>query len=281
MCPLPQKAYSPAWKGLMRAFPFMRRLAYQYYYQTLVHTFSAATVGNKPLQKLLAWICRRNLEKNVPDAALRQRLTPDYDATCKRLIFCSDFYPAISSAHAHLVTDAIERIEPGGVRTADGALHELDVLVYATGFDAAAFILPTEVIGEDGANLEQQWEGSPRAHRAVSMPGFPNVWMLEGPTGPIGNLSLILISEHQVDYIISMLNRMRDDGLRAIAPKQSAFEDYNAAMAEAIKGTTWVTGGCTSWYFDKSGQPNLYPWFPVRYLKDMHNPDFTEYHLVK
>lgn len=281
MCPLPQKAYSPGWQRLMRALPFMPRLTYNYYYKLLVNTFSAATVGNRPMQKLMAWICRRHLEKNVPDPTLRQQLTPDYDATCKRLIFCSDFYPAICSDHAHLVTDAIQCIEPGGVRTQDGQLHELDVLVYATGFDAAAFILPTEVVGENGVNLAQQWDGSPRAHRAVSMPGFPNFWMLEGPTGPIGNLSLIAISEHQVDYIISMLDQMRAQGLSAIAPKQAAFDEYNAAMGEAIKDTTWATGGCTSWYFDKSGKPNLYPWFPVRYLEAMHNPDFSEYDLIK
>jgi len=281
MCPLPQKAYSPRWQRIMKMLPFMPWLSYQYYYQLLVHTFSTATVGNKPMQKFLAWVCRRNLEKNVPDEALREKLRPDYDATCKRLIFCSDFYPAISSDHAHLVTEPIDAIEAQGVRTTDGELHNLDVIVYATGFDAAAFILPTEVVGENGANLEQQWDGSPRAHRAVSMPGFPNFWMLEGPTGPIGNLSLIAISEHQVDYIISMLDKMRKEGLQAIAPKEEAYSEYNTAMGEAIKDTMWVTGGCTSWYFDKSGQPNLYPWFPVRYLKDMHNPDFNEYRLMK
>lgn len=281
MSPLPQKQYSKGWKWLMNALPFMPLLTYHYYYQFLVRTFSAATVGNKTMQRLLAWVCRKNLEDNVADPVLREQLTPDYDATCKRLIFCSDFYPAISSDNARLVTDEIASIEPDGVRTGDGKLHTLDVLVYATGFDAAAFILPTQVIGENGADLEEQWDGSPRAHRAVSVPGFPNFWMLEGPTGPIGNLSLIAISEHQVDYVISMLDRMRSDHLQAITPRQSAYETYNAAMAEAIQDTTWVTGGCTSWYFDKSGKPNLYPWFPVRYLKDMHNPDFEEYELIK
>lgn len=105
--------------------------------------------------------------------------------------------------------------------------------------------------------------------------------MLEGPTGPVGNLSLISISEHQVDYVIRMLDRMKSDGLAAIAARQSACDDYNAAMGEAIKNTSWVTGGCDSWYIDKTGTPNLYPWLPVRYLKEMHHPDYSEYHLVK
>jgi cation diffusion facilitator CzcD-associated flavoprotein CzcO len=216
----------------------------------------------------------------VPDPVLRASLTPDYDATCKRLILCSDFYPAISRPNAHLVTEGIRRVEPGGVRTTDGRLHELDVLVLATGFNAAAFILPTRVTGAGGVDLERRWAGSPRALRAVALPDFPNFWMLEGPTGPVGNLSLITISEHQVDYIISMLDRMKANGLSAIAARQSAFDNYNNAMGEAIKRTTWYTGGCDSWYIDKSGVPNLYPWDPARYLKEMHRPDFSEYHLI-
>ena len=179
------------------------------------------------------------------------------------------------------MTDAIANIEPNGVRTVDGKLRELDALVLATGFNATAFILPTRVTGENGVDLEHSWDGAPRAHRAVAMPGFPNFWMLEGPTGPVGNLSLIAISEHQTDYIISMLDRMKADGLAAIAASQSAYDEYNAAMREAIKSTTWVTGGCKSWYIDKSGVPNLYPWLPVRYLKEMHNPVYTEYRLIK
>tara|TARA_R110000823_G_scaffold132777_8_gene261314 strand:- start:3989 stop:5467 length:1479 start_codon:yes stop_codon:yes gene_type:complete len=281
MSPLPQKAYSGRWNRLLARFPVLQRLAYHYYFQLLLRTFSAGTVGNRLMQRWISWLCRRHLERSVTDEALRRKLTPDYQAACKRLIFCSDFYPAISRANAHLITEHISGIEPGGVRTADGELHELDVLVLATGFDPTAFILPTRVVGENGVELGTAWDGSPRAHRAVAMPGFPNFWMIEGPTGPIGNLSLITISECQIDYIIAMLERMREDGLAAIAAKQEAFNRYNEAMSTAITDTVWWTGGCDSWYFDKSGKPNLYPWKPTRYLKDMQQPVFAEYELIK
>ena len=281
LSPLPQKAYSNGWNKFLAMFPIMQRVAYQFYYQLMVRTFSAATVGNKFMQRWMSQICLKHLADSVPDPVLRAKLTPDFDATCKRMIFCSDYYPALSRPHAQLITEAITKIEPMGVRTKDGKLHELDALVLATGFNPTAFILPTRVTGENGADLEQCWDGAPRAHRAVAMPGFPNFWMLEGPTGPVGNLSLIAISEHQVDYIISMLDCMKADGLAAIAPKQSAYEEYNAAMGVAIKTTTWVTGGCKSWYIDKSGVPNLYPWFPLRYLKEMHNPVYSEYRLIE
>jgi cation diffusion facilitator CzcD-associated flavoprotein CzcO len=281
LAPLPQKKYSSAWNGLMKYLPFMQRLAFHFYFQTILRTFGSATVGSKFMQKRVSKLCRKNLEDNVPDPELRARLTPDYQAACKRLIFCSDFYPAISRKNAHLITASITRVTENGIETADGKVHELDTLVLATGFNPAAFILPTHVTGENGVDLAQRWDGSPRAHRAVAVPGFPNFWLLEGPTGPVGNLSLITISEYQVDYVISMLDRMKNDGLSTIAAKDKACSDYNNAMSEAVTQTVWVTGGCNSWYMDKSGSPNLYPWIPSRYLKEMHNPDYSEYHLIK
>lgn len=281
MVSLPQKRYSEGWKRLLRMFPVLQRLSYAYYRELLIRTFAAATVGNKRMQEWISRACRRNLEENVPDPSLRARLTPSYQAACKRLIFCSTYYPAISRPNAELVTDRIVRINPQGVETDDGKVHELDVLVLATGFDAAAFILPTKVTGENGRDLEEFWDRAPRAHRAVAVPGFPNFWMLEGPTGPVGNLSLISITEHQVDYIVSMLDRMKAEGLEAVAVREESFRDYNDRMRKALPGTVWVTGGCTSWYMDKTGMPNLYPWPPRQYLEEMHAPDFSEFRLMR
>lgn len=279
--PLPQKAYGKRWKALLRRFPALNTAVYWGVAASIEQTFVKATLGNKALLRYVDWACRRNLEKNVPDPELRRKLTPDYAAACKRLIFCSTFYPAISRDNAELVTDGIDRIEETGVRTSDGRLHELDVLVLATGFKVSNFILPTRVIGEDGRELGTQWDGSPRAHRATSIPGFPNFWMLEGPTGPIGNISLIMVSERQVDYLIRCFDKMKQDGLAAMAPKESAFKAYNAAMTEAVKRTVWVTGGCQSWYLDKEGIPNIYPWTPAQYRREMRNPDFSEFRLIK
>ncbi|MDX1497170.1 MAG: NAD(P)/FAD-dependent oxidoreductase [Salinisphaeraceae bacterium] len=279
--PLPQKEYGKKWKALLRRAPVMNKLAYWGMAQTIEQTFVRATLGNEFMLRYVAKACERNLEENVPDPELRAKLTPDYRAACKRLIFCSTFYPAMSRDNADLVTEGIERVEAKGVRTKDGQLHELDVLVLATGFKAANFILPTKVIGENGVELGSQWDGAPRAHRAVSIPRFPNLWMLEGPTGPVGNISLIMISEYQVDYLISALNKMKQDGLAAMAPKQSAFEAYNQSMAKAITRTIWYTGGCSSWYLDSQGVPNLYPWSPARYRREMRNPDFSEFRLIR
>ena len=95
----------------------------------------------------------------------------------------------------HLVTEAIDHVEPRGVVTADGTLHELDLLVLATGFDAHAYVRPMEIVGESGLTLDEAWADGPHAYRSVAVPGFPNLFMLMGPHSPIGNQSLVIIAE--------------------------------------------------------------------------------------
>jgi cation diffusion facilitator CzcD-associated flavoprotein CzcO len=277
VAPLPQRAYSKFEKTMMRLLPFIPRLLYWLNYGMFKLVFGPATTGNKRAQEKISQICHTHLEENVKDPELRAKLTPNYQAACKRLIFASDFYPAMTQEHTNLITERISQIEAKGIRTADGKLHELDILILATGFDSSAFILPTKVTGENGSDLAEFWGRAPRAHRGVALPNFPNFWMLEGPTSPIGNLSLIMISEHQIDYIISMLDLMGKKGLTSLAPNRQAYDDYNNAMRERVKDTVWVTGGCDSWYIDESGLPNLYPFPPQQYLRDMHDPHENEY----
>ncbi len=226
----------------------------------------------------IQWIedqCRTNLEQTVRDPALREALRPDYRAACKRLVISPDFYDAIQLPNAELVTAGIERVEPGGVRTRDGELHELDVLVLATGFHADAFMRPMGVIGVDGLDLEQVWAERPSAYLSISIPGFPNLFMLNGPNGPVGNFSLIEVAELQFGYILGLLDRLRD-GARSIAPTEQATEELEAARVEAARGTVWVTG-CSSWYLDDRGIPATWPWSFDRFREEMRAPRLDAY----
>ena len=278
IAPLFQRKYAGWQKFFMRAIPFLPTFTYWLNYFIFKHTFAPATNGQSMFwQKTISKLCYKHLESKVSDPELRAKLTPDFTPMCKRLIFASDYFPALQRDNCRLITDGIERIDGDSVVTKDGTRHALDVLILATGFDTSAFILPTSVHGEGGKDLADFWGRAPRAHRGVTLPGFPNFWMVEGPTSPIGNLSLIMISEHQVDYIISMLDKMRQTKLHGLAPKQAAYEEYNNGLAKAAEGTVWVTGGCDSWYIDASGLPNLYSHAPHEYLRDMHGLDLEEY----
>lgn len=150
-------------------------------------TFAAAIIdADSDGMAMIERMCNENLE-TVRDPVLRDRLRPTYRAGCKRLVVCPDFYEAIQEPTAELVTETIEQVEPAGVRTADGVLHELDVLVLATGFRADAFMRPMAVTGRGGVTLADAWSPRPNAYLSITMPDFPNFFMLNGPNGPVGN----------------------------------------------------------------------------------------------
>jgi cation diffusion facilitator CzcD-associated flavoprotein CzcO len=183
----------------------------------------------------------------------------------------SGFYRAMQRDNVDLVTEGIDHIESRGIVTADGVLHEVDVIALATGFDAHAFMRPTQLTGRDGVTLDEAWADGPRAHLTVAMPGFPNLFMLMGPHSPVGNYSLTAIAETQADHIVGWIDRWRDGQFDSVAPTHAATDEFNAEMREAMPGTVWTTG-CTSWYLGTDGLPELWPWTPSRYRARMGEP---------
>ncbi|HTO05552.1 MAG TPA: NAD(P)/FAD-dependent oxidoreductase [Myxococcota bacterium] len=239
--------------------------------QLFSETFSNAVVdANSPQIHMIEEQCRLNLESNVSDPVLREKLRPSYRAACKRLVISPDFYQAIQRPNAELVTSAIERIEPKGVRTKDGKLHELDVLVLATGFRADRFMRPTRIFGRGGRALDDVWAARPSAYLSISVPGFPNLFMLNGPNGPVGNFSLIEVAELQMTYILQLVGRLRPGG--ALAPSADVAEAFEAARTQAAKGAIWSTG-CKSWYLDDRGVPASWPWTFDRFRQEMARPN--------
>ena len=226
--------------------------------------------------KMIEHACLANLENNVHDPELRERLRPEYRAACKRLIISPDFYDAIQRPNAELVTDAIERIEPGGVRTKDGRLHELDVLVLATGFKADAFMRPMNIAGRNGTTLEAAWTPRPEAYLSISIPDFPNFFMLNGPNGPVGNFSLIEVAELQFRYVMQLIERIRTGECREVCATHDALAEFERAREEAAQRTVWVTG-CRSWYLDDRGLPAVWPWSFIRFREAMRAPDPAKY----
>jgi len=246
----------------------------------LFHAFSSGLVdADSPQMKMIADACLANLEQNVRDPALRERLRPSYRAACKRLIMSPDFYDAIQRPNAELVTEGIERVEPKGVRTRDGRLHELDVLVLATGFRVDRFLRPTEVIGRGGVRLDDVWSERPTAHLSISIPGFPNLFLLNGPNGPVGNFSLIEVSELQLGYVLQLVELLRTGRCREICPSAEAAERLEAERTEAARNTIWASG-CRSWYLDPRGVPMSWPWTFDRFRDEMSAPKLESYELV-
>jgi cation diffusion facilitator CzcD-associated flavoprotein CzcO len=267
--------YTEEEKARFRADPELLRTAHDNL-AVAFGGFAAAVIdADSPGMAMIERMCLDNLE-TVTDPDLRERLRPDYRAGCKRLVVAPDFYEAIQAPDAELVTEPIERFERTGIRTADGVLHELDVVVLATGFRADAFMRPMAVTGRDGVTLAEFWRERPNAYLSISMPGFPNLFMINGPNGPVGNFSLIEVAEHQVGYALQLIERLGSGDAWEISPTRVATEEHEAQRVEAVRGSIWVTG-CRSWYLDDRGVPATWPWTFDHFREVMAAPDFDCY----
>lgn len=239
-----------------------------------------AVIG-KPIQnKLLNVLCKANLRLNVKDKALREKLTPNYAVGCKRIIVNATFYPAIQRENVSLETDKIEQFVPEGIRTSDGKVHKLDAVVMATGFHAKNYMRPMNVIGKNGMHINDAWKNKIRTYRSVCMPDFPNNFLMLGPNSPIGNFSVIAISEVQMNYVLKAMDQWREGAYDMLEPKQSEVERFAQHVKKGLKNTVW-TGGCQSWYLDQDGDPILWPYTWNEWEKQMSKFEPAHFHMGK
>ncbi|OBA64076.1 monooxygenase [Mycobacterium sp. 1100029.7] len=274
--PMPNPRYSGLTRNVLTRLPGFNSLGHWFWGNFFRRVFGAALVHSGFRRSLLQATCRWNLRLSVRDPELRAKLTPTYQPGCKRIAMSQYFYRAVQHPTVEVVTDRIDRIEPRGIVTADGTLHELDLLVYATGFDARAYVRPLQLIGEGGVTLDEAWADGPIAYRSVAVPRFPNLFMLLGPHSPIGQQSLMAIAEDQADYVLWWINQLRTGSVRSAAPKEVATKEYNELMKAAIPQTIWASG-CNSWYVGKDGLPEVFPWEPENHSKLLRHPELSDF----
>lgn len=226
--------------------------------------------------KVMAWNGRKTLRDAVADPELRARLTPDYTFGCKRVVITSKLYPAMQEPNARLVTDSIRCFELEGIRTDDGELHPLDIVVLATGFDATAFMRPMAFVGRDGVTIDAAWQQKISAYHSMFLPGFPNFVLMLGPHSPIGNQSVIEISEAQADYAMQLIERWRTGELDTIEVTEDATQRWAALIKDRMKDTVWASG-CDSWYLDADGDALTWPFTWKLWLKTMQSPDLRDF----
>ncbi len=243
------------WRRL--GFWISKRQWHRYYLQLRSETEARgkAATASEEGRKARDQVCLDALAA-IRDPQLRAKLTPDYDVGCKRLVFSDGFHEAVQHESVDIVVDPIDRIVPEGVVTSDGRLHELDVLAFATGFDAHAYIRPMKVVGEGGVTLDEVWRDLPLTYRAIAIPHMPNFLMINGPYSPGGTSSVVGIAEAQVDYILQLIDRIVGAGV-LLSPREESSRDWLEAIREKSRHSVWGTGGCQSWYLDKTGTPTL------------------------
>jgi cation diffusion facilitator CzcD-associated flavoprotein CzcO len=226
---------------------------------------------DSPIEDALEEFALGYLAAKVADPELRAKLTPDYRIGCKRVLPSSDYYPTMQRDDVTLVTDRIVRVLPGGVETADGAVHELDVLLCATGFDATGWLKGIDVVGRDGVALRDAWSAGARAHLGITISGFPNLFLLYGPnTNQPGN-SLILVLEAQAAYAVRAMRAMARAGASSVDVRPEVQDAWIAEIDDAMQGTVWQSG-CASYFRDEHGRiatqlPHPSRWYWKRTLQ--------------
>ncbi|EMD23319.1 flavin-containing monooxygenase [Amycolatopsis azurea] len=235
--------------------------------------------GQPWVMKIGQRIARRNIFKSVKDPELRRKLTPDYTMGCKRVLVSNDYYPALARDNVDVVTDGVKEVREHSVVDGAGVEHEVDAIIYGTGFHVTDAFDDLEIIGRDGRNLGKEWaaEGM-RTYQGITVSGFPNLFFLLGPNTGLGHNSVVFMIEAQISYVAQALRLARG---KALDPRPEAQERFNGEIQRKLAKGIWTQGGCKSWYLDAKGvNRTIWPGFTWRYWLDTRQVKREDYELL-
>ncbi|HXN63401.1 MAG TPA: hypothetical protein VN886_23355, partial [Acidimicrobiales bacterium] len=223
------------------------------------------------------------LRAQVADDALYEKMVPHFPPFAKRALRDDGRWAAACGReHVDLITAPIEEITPSGVRTSDGVEHPADVLIYGTGFTASDFVAPMRVVGAGGRELNEEWGGDAKAYLGITVPGFPNFFMLYGPnTNLVINGSILIMVECQVNYVTEAIGRLLAAGRRTMSCRRDVHEAYAVEMEEGNAKMVWGVADVPTWYRNKHGRVTQnWPFDLHQYWDRTREPDLGDYELV-
>lgn len=277
--PKPDRLYSQPEQKLWKMFPFIIRLHRWLQYLTLERNFLAFRTGSF-FGKLFEKQGLKAIEEAIDDPDLRQKLTPDYPAGCKRILLSNDWLPALARDNVEVVTARASEVSTDSIADDQGVARKVDTIIYATGFEATQFLAPMDIHGLGGVSLNAAWAKGAEAHRGITLTGFPNFYMLYGPNTNLGHNSIIFMIECQVNYALKCIKALRERKLAYLDVKKGAQSAFNETLQNDLARSVWAEG-CGSWYKNAEGKvTNNWSSFTARYWWETRNPDFAEYNEI-
>ncbi|MFD7846740.1 flavin-containing monooxygenase [Nocardia sp. NPDC059764] len=210
----------------------------------------AARRRRHPEIDLLSRRALDHLAGQVRDPGLRRRLTPDYEIGCKRILFSDEYYAALQQDNVRLESTELTRISDGLAIAASEQAHDLEVLVFATGFNATRPSIAKRIHGRTSL-LSERWSNGMAAHASTTVDGFPNMYVLDGPNAALGHNSAIYVIETQIDYVLSAFDHLAAVPETVLEVTPEAVESSMADIEHRARDTVWTQGRCTSWYRDE------------------------------
>jgi cation diffusion facilitator CzcD-associated flavoprotein CzcO len=220
--------------------------------------------------KLGQRIAKRNIDKHIEDPALRRKVTPDYTMGCKRVLISNDYYPALTRDNVDVVTEGVREVRERSIVDSAGVEHEVDAIIYGTGFHVTDAFDDLDIVGRDGRNLGKEWasEGM-RTHLGITVSGFPNLFFLLGPNTGLGHNSVVFMIEAQISYVAEAVRMVESAGAKSLDAREDVQERFNVEIQRKLAKGIWTRGGCKSWYLDAKGvNRTIWPGFTWRYWLD-------------
>ncbi|WP_084385728.1 flavin-containing monooxygenase [Rhodococcus sp. WMMA185] len=263
--------YVPGFQRLYRTGVYLLR-------ETQVFGLTKAPVFMKPLE-LSAEL---HLRSQIKDKALREKVAPNFQLGCKRILISNNYYPTLAQDNVDLVTDGIEKVTANSVVSKDGTVREVDAIVVATGFHVTDSPTFETIFGKDGRSLAQVFDDAgQRAYKGAAIANFPNMFFLTGPNTGLGHSSMVYMIESQLNYLVDALRKLDKHDIGKIEVREDILDRYNADIQKRLSNSVWNTGGCASWYLDKHGNnTTLWPGFTFQFRNETQRFDLAAYDSV-
>ncbi len=262
--PRNDRAYSQMELALMSRFPALHTLSRGLTYGLLelrMLAFLNPALFLPALQKG----CAEHLAAQVADPVLRTKLTPDYPAGCKRVLLSDDYFPALTQPNVHVENEPISHVDEAAIVTSDGVRHEVDAIVFGTGFRATEFLTPIEITGARGQSLSGTWQQGAEAYLGLVVHGFPNFFMLYGPNTNLGHTSIVYMIESQIKYVMAALSLLEAEQAASAEVRFDVQNSFNRGLQAQLSKRVW-SADCRNWYKTDSGKnTNNWPGFTFAY----------------
>ena len=279
--PKPDREYPTLRKLFNRRIPLLQRvsrLGIFFCFEMVLNPMLISPRGRRILSAPIRAWCRWNLRR-VSDPALRAALTPRYEVGCNRILTSNEYYDTLNRPNTRIVTRPIDHIGARSVIDADGREHPADTIVLATGFRSHDFVAPMRIVGLHDQDLDSAWQQRPRAFLGLSVPGFPNFFLMYGPNTNVGSGSIVHMLESQMNHIMHAVEQL--SRIRYLEVRAESLDRFDERAQERLATTVWNTGGCRSWYVaDTATGPvntNNWPGSMREYRRRTRRLDLNDY----
>ncbi|MDQ9008732.1 NAD(P)/FAD-dependent oxidoreductase [Acinetobacter gerneri] len=264
-------------KGVISRFPIIQET----WRKSIAQILNGINFGlrNPKVLEPVNFLSKKLLKLQIKDDQLRKDVTPNFSIGCKRLLFANNYYPALQQDNVSLLPHGLVEIEGNTVVAANGERHEVDVIIWGTGFEVSHPPIGKRVSNANGQLLSDLWKNSsPEAYLGTSLENVPNAFLVLGPNILVYD-SFIGIAEAQVNYIVNGLLKMRDYKFTRFEIKKDVIRKHNEKVQKQLQTTVFNAGGCKSYYLDENGRNfAAWPWSLKKLKQELSEMNLKHYH---